>query len=102
MGKRKVKRLPVVDADGRLAGIISRADPLAVFDRRDTAIRFWPDPASRSTDARTDTERMITMKTSVKDAMTTQVVTVQARRVLQGDGGQAPSVPGERVSRDRR
>src|SRR5579863_6804725 len=77
MGKRKVKRLPVVDADGRLAGIISRADPLAVFDRPDTAIRFWPDPASRSTDARTDTERMITMKTSVKDAMTTQVVAVK-------------------------
>ena len=77
MGKRKVKWLPVVDADGRLAGITSRADVLAVFDRPDTAIRFWPDPASRSTDARTDTERMITMKTSVQDAMTTQVVAVK-------------------------
>ena len=56
MGKRKVKRLPVIDADGRLAGIISRAEVLSVFGRPDTAIRFWPDPASRSTDARTDTE----------------------------------------------
>jgi CBS domain-containing protein len=39
MGKRKVKRLPVIDADGRLAGIISRADVLSVFDRPDTEIR---------------------------------------------------------------
>src|SRR5450755_3883486 len=28
MSKRKVKRLPVLDAEGRLAGIISRADVL--------------------------------------------------------------------------
>lgn len=32
-------RLPVVDAAGRLAGIISRIDVLAVFDRRDEDIR---------------------------------------------------------------
>jgi CBS domain-containing protein len=35
---RKVKRLPVVDADGHLAGIISRADVLAVYDRPDVEI----------------------------------------------------------------
>jgi CBS domain-containing protein len=34
----KVKRLPVVDSDGRLVGIVSRADVLAVFDRSDTDI----------------------------------------------------------------
>ncbi len=39
MYTRKVKRLPVVDADGHLAGIISRADVLAVFDRPDSDIR---------------------------------------------------------------
>ena len=39
MYTRKVKRLPVVDADGRLAGIIGRADVLAVFDRTDAEIR---------------------------------------------------------------
>jgi CBS-domain-containing membrane protein len=36
---RKVKRLPVTDAEGRLVGIISRADVLSVFDRPDEEIR---------------------------------------------------------------
>ena len=35
-----LKRLPVVDAVGRLAGIISRTDVLAVFDRPDEEIRL--------------------------------------------------------------
>src|SRR5215471_15112269 len=35
----KVKRLPVVDADGHLTGIVSRSDVLAVFDRPDEEIR---------------------------------------------------------------
>jgi CBS-domain-containing membrane protein len=39
MFTRKVKRLPVVDPDGRLVGIISRTDILAVFDRSDAEIR---------------------------------------------------------------
>ena len=37
---RGLKRLPVVDADGRLIGIISRTDVLAVFDRPDEEIRL--------------------------------------------------------------
>src|ERR1035441_4807629 len=37
---RGLKRLPVVDAAGRLAGIISRTDALAVFDRPDKEIRI--------------------------------------------------------------
>ena len=36
---RRVKRLPVTDADGHLVGIISRADVLAVFNRTDEEIR---------------------------------------------------------------
>lgn len=35
----RVKRLPVVDADRRLVGIISRADVLSVFERADEDIR---------------------------------------------------------------
>jgi CBS-domain-containing membrane protein len=52
----QVKRLPVVDAGGHLAGIVSRADVLAVYDRPDEEIlaeiiddvilhRFLVDPA---------------------------------------------------------
>jgi CBS domain-containing protein len=39
MDRRKVKRLPVVDADGRLVGIVSRRDLLRVFLQSDEAIR---------------------------------------------------------------
>jgi CBS domain-containing protein len=35
---RGVKRLPVVDADGHLAGIVSRSDVLAVYGRSDAEI----------------------------------------------------------------
>lgn len=57
MYERRVKRLPVVDDEGRLAGIISRTDVLGVFGRPDAEIRqeildrvfvgeFLSDPAS--------------------------------------------------------
>jgi CBS domain-containing protein len=39
MQARRVKHLPVVDDDGRLRGIISRADVLSVFERPDDEIR---------------------------------------------------------------
>ena len=35
----KVKRMPVVDGDGGLVGLISRTDVLAVYDRPDEDIR---------------------------------------------------------------
>ncbi|WP_079064526.1 CBS domain-containing protein [Streptomyces sp. NRRL F-4489] len=39
MEQRKVKRLPVVDAEGRLIGVISRSDLVQLFLRRDRAIQ---------------------------------------------------------------
>lgn len=56
MERRGVKRLPVVDEDGRLAGIVSRCDLLRVYLRPDHDIReeitqdvllraLWIDPA---------------------------------------------------------
>jgi CBS domain-containing protein len=39
MEDRRVKRLPVVDGEGRLAGIVSRRDVLRVFVRADEDIR---------------------------------------------------------------
>jgi CBS-domain-containing membrane protein len=38
MHRRHVKRLPVVDAEGRLVGIVSRADLIQVFLRSDDSI----------------------------------------------------------------
>ena len=35
----QVKRIPVVDEDGRLVGVVSRGDVLSVFDRPDAIIR---------------------------------------------------------------
>ncbi|WP_406100804.1 CBS domain-containing protein [Streptomyces sp. NBC_01003] len=39
MGRHSVKRLPVVDAAGRLVGVLSRRDLVQLFLRRDQSIR---------------------------------------------------------------
>ncbi|MEU8528281.1 MULTISPECIES: CBS domain-containing protein [Streptomyces] len=39
MERHRIKRLPVVDGDGRLIGVLSRSDLLQLFLRRDRAIQ---------------------------------------------------------------
>jgi CBS-domain-containing membrane protein len=39
MHRRRIKRLPVIDAEGRLVGIVSRSDLLKTFMRSDESIR---------------------------------------------------------------
>jgi CBS domain-containing protein len=39
MHDQRIKRLPVVDRDGKLIGIVSRVDVLSVYDRPDEQIR---------------------------------------------------------------
>jgi CBS-domain-containing membrane protein len=43
MQKRQLKRLPVVDQDGRLVGIVTRSDVLSVYERNDDDI--WDEVA---------------------------------------------------------
>jgi CBS domain-containing protein len=68
MYTRKVKRLPVVDANGHLVGIIGRADLLAVFDRSDEDIRREIRDQVIQRDLRTDPA---TFTVLVKDGIVT-------------------------------
>jgi CBS domain-containing protein len=65
---RKVKRLPVVDDDGRLLGIVSRADVLSVFSRSDASIRHGVIDEVIAGTARTDPARFTV---AVKDGIVT-------------------------------
>jgi len=64
----KMKWLAVVDADGRLAGIVSRADVLAVYSRPDTDIRHEIIEKVILTEFRTDPGRFTV---TVKDGVVT-------------------------------
>jgi CBS domain-containing protein len=46
MYARKVKRLPVVDSGTHLVGLVSRADVLAIFDRKDGVVTLGGRPES--------------------------------------------------------
>jgi len=46
MRKQRLQRLPVVDRDGRLAGIVSRSDVLSVFQRSDEIVTLEGAPGS--------------------------------------------------------
>src|SRR5215467_5305097 len=63
MGQQHIKRLPVIDTDGRLVGVVSRSDVLRSYLRSDEDIAceirddvvlgsMWIDPAQLSVEAR--------------------------------------------------
>jgi CBS-domain-containing membrane protein len=68
MYTRKVKRLPVVNANGRLVGIVGRSDLLSVFDRSDEDIRREIQDQVIRCDLRTDP---VTFTVLVKDGIVT-------------------------------
>jgi len=76
---RRVKRLPVIDADGRLAGIVSRADVLAVYGRADVEIGEEIRNDIAACESQADAERF---DVSVTDGVVT--LTGRPRTVTQG------------------
>lgn len=91
MAHARVKRLPVVDDQGRLEGVVSRADLLKVFLRADEDIAeevrremvayLFPTPAS---DVRVAVrEGVVTLRGRVRDA---SLVPVAARLVRAVEG----------------
>ena len=96
MADRRVKRLPVVGPDGRLAGTISRSDVLAVFRRPDEDIRreivhdlitdgFFMDPACFHVTVR---DGIVTLESSPEVEVVARTVAEQARHLE----GSSPSV----------
>jgi CBS domain-containing protein len=91
MARHRVKRLPVVDDQGRLEGVVSRADLLKVFLRDDEDIArevrrevvpfLFPTPAS---DALVEVrEGVVTLRGRVRD---TSLVPVAARLIRAVEG----------------
>lgn len=85
----RIRRLPVTDAAGQLAGIISRADVLSVFRRPDDEIRreitqdvildgFFIDPA---TFAVTVKDGIVTLEGSPGSAILGHGIAAQARHI---------------------
>jgi len=88
MEDRKVKRLPVVDEDGRLLGILSRHDLLGLFTRPDAEIRseiledvllrtLWIDP--REVDVSV-TDGVVRLRGTVENRSVAEMVAKLVRR----------------------
>ncbi len=95
---RNVKRLPVVDADGRLAGIVSRADVLAVYNRTDADIAEEIRTGILSTETPADPG---TFDVSVTAGVATIVGRAQTREQAQAIIGRARHIQGVVAVRDR-
>jgi len=95
---RNVKRLPVVDTDGRLAGIVSRTDVLAVYSRTDADLAEEIRTGILSTETPADPG---TLDVSVKAGVATIVGRPQTREQGQAIIGRARHVQGVVAVRDR-
>jgi CBS-domain-containing membrane protein len=95
---RNVKRLPVVDADGRLAGIVSRTDVLAVYSRTDADIADEIRTGILSTETPADPG---TFDVSVTAGVATIVGRAQTREQAQAVIGRARHIQGVVAVRDR-
>ena len=95
---RNVKRLPVVDAGGRLAGIVSRADVLAVYSRTDADIAEEIRTGILSTETPADPG---TLGVSVKAGVATIVGRPQTREQGHAIIGRARHIEGVVAVRDR-
>ena len=91
MYDRKVKRLSVVDQGGRLVGIISRTDILAVFDRTDAEIR--EEIMTQVIAGRSEPSQYSVI---VKDGVVTLEGNPRDRRHRSRPGRQDPPRPGRR------
>ncbi|MGH6653707.1 MAG: CBS domain-containing protein [Actinocrinis sp.] len=88
MERSRVKRLPVVDADGRLAGIVSRVDILKVFLRSDAELhqdvrellvdQFWLDPSGWTIGVE---DGVVTLVGSMETRSMTQIAVNAVRRI---------------------
>jgi CBS-domain-containing membrane protein len=95
---RNVKRLPVVDVGGRLAGIVSRADVLAVYGRTDADIAEEIRTGILSTETPADPG---TLDVSVTAGVATIVGRPQTREQGHAIIGRARHVQGVVAVRDR-
>jgi CBS domain-containing protein len=88
MESARVKRLPVVDADGHLVGIVSRRDLVHLYSRPDEAIRgdvvdmvgngFWIDPQTVNVEV---SAGVVTMSGLVDRASTANILVHAAHAV---------------------
>jgi CBS domain-containing protein len=95
---RNVKRLPVIDGDGRLAGIVSRTDVLAVYSRTDADIAEEIRIGILSTETPADPG---TLDVSVTAGVATIVGRPQTREQGHAIIGRARHVQGVVAVRDR-
>ena len=98
MYTRKVKRLPVVDVNGHLAGIVSRADVLVVFDRPDEDIRREVNAEVLFDQVLGDPDRL---SVAVKDGVVTLAGTPETEAIGREIVNQTRHIQGVVAVRDR-